>query len=261
MYRIQMACLISVVISFACVSSAFTGTVPEEARRHMVRGETAVEMAKTPEDYEQAIKEFQEATRIAPDWAAPYYNLGLVQEKAGKLKEAIISLNRYVQLSPNAPDTAKVREFIYKLEYKAEQEITRQDALDIYGSLPDPAKWDLSGETSAVYRSCLKGFRREGNRIAITYVCDIHKQNNNCIAYAEVVGKTNNLKFELYFDNWYWPCSGGGGRCDGAMGVLGQYVFEIVSRQKIVGNAIESFPNVQNRDVQVYKRRFEYIRK
>jgi len=259
MYRIQMAWLISVVILLTCVSSAFSETVSEEARRYMIRGETAVEMAKTAEDYEQAIKEFQEAVRIAPDWAAPYYNLGLVQEKAGKLKEAVISLDRYLQLSPNAPDNTEVREFIYKLEYKAEQVITREDALDIYGSLPD-TKWELSGDTSAVYKSWIKGFRREGNRIAITYFCDIQKQNNYCTEYAEMDGKTNILKFQLYFGNFYWPCSGVG-RCDGAMGVLGQYVFEIVSRQKIVGNAVESFPKMQNVDAQVYKRRFEYIRK
>ena len=260
MYKIKTACLIGLIIFFICVSSAFTGTVPEEARRHMIRGETAVELAKTPEDYEQAIKEFKEAARIAPDWAEPYYNLGLVQEKAGKLKEAIISLNKYVQLSPDAPDIAKVREFIYKLEYRAEQEITLEDALDIYGSLPDAGRWNLSGETSALYRSSIKSLRREGNRIAITYVCDVNKQNT-CVVYAEPDAKTNNLKFQLYFDNWYWPCSGGVQRCNGAAGVLGQYVFEIVSRQKITGNAVESFPKTQYTNAEVSKMRFEYIKK
>ena len=260
MYRIQMAYLISLTILFTCVSQAFSGTVPEEARRHMIRGETAVEMAKTPEDYEQAIKEFQEAARIAPDWAEPYYNLGLVQEKAGKLKDAIISLNKYVQLSPDAPDTDEVRGFIYKLEYRAEQEITADDALNLYGSLLDTGKWELSGDTSAAYRGWIKGFRREGNRIAITYISDIFTQNIST-AYAEMDGKAKNLKFQLYFDNWYYPCSGGVKRCSGAAGVLGQYVFEIVSRQKIVGNAVESFPKTQYTDGEVSKRRFEYTRK
>jgi len=43
--------------------------VSEEAKRYFDRGMAAVEMAKSAEDYESAIKEFQETARIAPYWA------------------------------------------------------------------------------------------------------------------------------------------------------------------------------------------------
>ena len=119
--------------------------VTEEARRHMARGEAAVEMAKSPEDYEAAIKEFQEAARLAPTWAAAYYKLGMAQEKAGKFREAIVSLKRYLQLAPNAPDAAKVKELIYKLEYKAEREniLTTADIVDILVSFGKEETWEI----------------------------------------------------------------------------------------------------------------------
>jgi hypothetical protein len=123
-------------------------TIPEEARRHMARGEAAVEMARSPQDYEAAIKEFQKGAELAPMWPAPYYNLGLAQERAGKLKEAITSLNRYLQLAPDVPDAAKVKEHVYKLEYKAEQVLTVPEIIDVLVSLSDEQRWQVVGDCS-----------------------------------------------------------------------------------------------------------------
>jgi hypothetical protein len=96
--------------------------VPEDARRHFVRGRTAVEMAKSPEDYRAAIEEFERAVKIAPRWADAYYNLGMVQARAGHSREAIASLKRYLELAPNAADAAQVRDEIVALEYRLERE-------------------------------------------------------------------------------------------------------------------------------------------
>ena len=106
-------------------------TIPEEARRHMARGQAAVEIAKSQDDYNAAIKEFQAASRLAPGWPDPWYSLALVQEKTGKLKEATGSLKEYLRLAPNAPNAVKIREHIYKLEYKAEQILTNQEITDV----------------------------------------------------------------------------------------------------------------------------------
>ena len=122
MCRRQIGCLISMVILLVWVSVVLAGTVPEEARRFMARGIAAVEMAKSPEDYEQAIKEFQQAARLAPDWPDPYNNLGFVQSKAGHTTSAIKSYQRYLDLAPGSPDAAKVREEISKLEYRRDRE-------------------------------------------------------------------------------------------------------------------------------------------
>lgn len=95
--------------------------VPEEALRYMARGEAAVESAQSSGDFKSAIAEFEKACAIAPNWPNPFFNLGLVQEKAGDFDGAIKNLKRYLELAPNANDAAEVKTRIYKLEYKKER--------------------------------------------------------------------------------------------------------------------------------------------
>ncbi len=121
MYRRQIGCLIGIVILLAWVSVTLAGTVSEEARRFMTRGMAAVEMAKTPQDYKHAAREFEHAAELAPNWPDVYFNLGSVQAKAENYDEAIRHYKRYLELAPNSPDAAKVREEIYKLEYRQER--------------------------------------------------------------------------------------------------------------------------------------------
>ena len=113
--------VVVLAVSALLLSAANARAVSEEARRHMDRGQAAVEMAKAPEDYAPAIKEFEQAIRLAPDWPAPYYNLGLAQEKAGKFSDAITSLKQYLRLAPNASDAETVKTLINKLEYKRDR--------------------------------------------------------------------------------------------------------------------------------------------
>ena len=54
-------------------------------------------------------------------------------------------LNRYLQLAPNAPDAAQVKDLIYKLEYKAEQALTVPAIIDILVSLSDEQTWQVVG--------------------------------------------------------------------------------------------------------------------
>jgi len=129
-------------------------SVPEGARRHMARGQTAVEMAKSPDEYGPAIEEFQAAARLAPGWPDPWYDLALLQEKTGKLKEAIASLKEYHRLAPNAPNAAKIREHIYKLEYKAEQVLTVPQIIDALVSL---LQWDCDKDISKYPRLYMWG--------------------------------------------------------------------------------------------------------
>jgi hypothetical protein len=96
-------------------------TIPEEARRHMVRGQEAAETAKSARDYKEAIAEFEQARALAPDWPDVYFNLGMVQGTVGNYDEAIGNLKKYLNLVPNAEDAARVRDNIYKLEYKRDR--------------------------------------------------------------------------------------------------------------------------------------------
>ena len=95
--------------------------VPEEAERRMARGEAAFEAAKDVNGYADAMREFQAASNLAPWYSDAYFNLGIAQEKAGKVKAAMESFRFYLLAAPDGKDAADVKKRIYKLEYAAEQ--------------------------------------------------------------------------------------------------------------------------------------------
>jgi len=167
---------VRIVLLVACftVPSSVLAAVSEQAQRHFDRGLAAVEIASAPEDYVLAIKEFEEAVKLAPAWPEAYYNLGIVQEKAGQFRAAASALRQYLQLAPEAPDAATVRSLVSKSEFKAEQVITDEDVLDIFGSLGDRSIWQFKGTTSedSTAPDQLRGMqiaRRAGPQIIITY--------------------------------------------------------------------------------------------
>lgn len=98
-----------------------TGT-PQDARRHMLRGEAAIEMAKSVDDLSLAENEFRMATEIEPTLASAWFNLGAVQARMGHYSDAMNSYRRYLALSPKAADASKVRDELVKLQFRAEQE-------------------------------------------------------------------------------------------------------------------------------------------
>jgi len=114
-------------ILLAWVSVTFAENVSEETKRYMARGSAAIEMAKTPKDYERAVREFEQAAKLAPSWPDVYFSLGSVQAKAGNYGEATRYYKRYLELAPKSFNAAKVREQIYKFEYRVEQENLKKD--------------------------------------------------------------------------------------------------------------------------------------
>ena len=104
----------------AAVRPKATGT-PEDARRHMLRGMAAIEMAKSTEELAMAEEEFMMAAEIAPQLSPAWFNLGKVQTQLGKYGEAIASYRQYVTIAPAAEDAQKVRDEIVKLEFRQEQ--------------------------------------------------------------------------------------------------------------------------------------------
>lgn len=110
------------VMVFAVAQVAFgQAYVSDEAKKYFDRGVAAIEMAKTPSDYAKAVREFEQAVRLAPQWPEAYYNLALVQEKAEKYGDAAASLRQYLRLAPNVGDAAEIKALINKLEYRKEQ--------------------------------------------------------------------------------------------------------------------------------------------
>ena len=247
----KLICVPLATAVFICLAVlSWAATMPKEAQRHFDRGLAAVEVAKTPEDYEQALEEFRKAQALAPDWADVYYNLALILEKAGRYGEAVVNFKEYLRLAPNSNEAAEVKSLINKLEFKAEQEITKEMALDIYGSLSDSTKWRFVGESSA-YKNWVKGFKREGNRILITYANKIINMTYNT-AREELEGKTFTLKSILNFSDFCDERKG----CD----VVGFYNFKIVSKNKVQVKAVEVWPTIENWEGTTKHLMFEYVR-
>lgn len=113
--------LLAAVLVFGWAASAWAQDRAEEARKYLVRGMAAVEAARSDDELADAAEEFRKATEEAPGLAAAWYNLGAVQAKMGKPKEAIESYNRYLSVAPQAPDAGRVKDEIIKLEYLAEK--------------------------------------------------------------------------------------------------------------------------------------------
>jgi tetratricopeptide (TPR) repeat protein len=95
-------------------------SVPEEAERNMARGTAFAQKASDSAGYKKALAEFEAASNSAPWLALAYFNLGVVQEKAGLYHEAIQSLNFYLMSAPNAKNARDVKNKIYSLEVDAE---------------------------------------------------------------------------------------------------------------------------------------------
>jgi len=117
-YYIAIAALIITGLTVPVFGQANSG----EARKYMVRGMAAIEMAKNNEGLEAAAAEFGKAINIDPYLAAAWYNLGSVQSKLGHLSEAIKCYRRYLSLAPEAADARQISDEIIKLEYRLEQE-------------------------------------------------------------------------------------------------------------------------------------------
>jgi tetratricopeptide (TPR) repeat protein len=125
--------------------------IPEEAKRYMARGKTAFKDAKQAADFNDAAEEFKKALLHAPWLAEGYYNLGIVQNKAGQYGAAMENLKLYVLAAPNAPDVEKVKELIYEIEYRKEKAAkesrpeavaaNKQDAYEIWIKNLDGARF------------------------------------------------------------------------------------------------------------------------
>jgi tetratricopeptide (TPR) repeat protein len=224
----KMLPLFVILCSLALFPLVHAQNVPEEARRHMARGEAALEIAKSAEEYGSAIKEFQEAVSLAPDWPAPYYNLAILQEKTGKLREAVTNLKQYLRLAPDAPDASKIQEYIYKLEYKAEQVLSVPEIIDILVSLPDPQKWD-----------CDKKNNRELVRLFTWGELDLQRDGNDSVKalsamrYYPVRNYYQTLKVTgpvLQYVSTVNVCDASANRAESGCDSTVEYTIEVVSK-------------------------------
>lgn len=94
--------------------------IPEEAERRMARGRAAVKAAMDEQGFVRAAAEFQEALKAAPWLLEAYFNLAVVQDRAGKHADALRNLKLFLAGSPSAGDAKQARELVYEIEYRQE---------------------------------------------------------------------------------------------------------------------------------------------
>ncbi len=94
--------------------------IPEEARRHYVRGTTLFKQAKSTDDIKQAADEFEQATRLAPWWPEARFNYALALEGSTEYDSAIICMKLYLLFKLPDSDSRAAQDKIYSFE--AEQE-------------------------------------------------------------------------------------------------------------------------------------------
>lgn len=66
--------------------------------------------------YDEALKYFEVARDIKPEWSIPYLKLGYVYSNTGDMKKAIENFKKFVQLDPENPETPVINELIKGLE-------------------------------------------------------------------------------------------------------------------------------------------------
>lgn len=108
----------AVILVLCCASLSWAKQdVPDDVKKQLQRAIAGIEAAKTPDDFDAALKDFEGVVKLVPNWPDGHYYLGKVLSMVkGKTKQAINELNRYLELAPNAPDAETVKNEIQKLE-------------------------------------------------------------------------------------------------------------------------------------------------
>ena len=127
--------------------------VPEEAERNMARGTAFAQKAGDNAGYNKAISEFEAAANAAPWLSLAYFNLGVMQEKAGHFNEAIQSLKFYLLSNPDAKNARDVKNKIYALEADAEALQAGMNAPAVPDPAPAPAAPAAGGKQLSVMAS------------------------------------------------------------------------------------------------------------
>lgn len=83
---------------------------PEEAHRHIVRGEFFVGEG----NFQEALSEFRKALVSAPYISRLYFNLALVEAKLERYGDALASMGLYLEASPAAPDARAAKDEMIK---------------------------------------------------------------------------------------------------------------------------------------------------
>jgi len=95
--------------------------IPVEVDELVGQAKYAFKHAKSQKDYLDAVEAYKKVVTIVPWVADYYYNLGVAQEQAGQLEDAIKNFNLYLLAPADAKDAREARERIGGLKYAAKK--------------------------------------------------------------------------------------------------------------------------------------------
>ncbi len=186
--------VLAVFLIFVGAGSVSAQQISAIARQHFDRGLELSRSASKPVDLDSAIGEFRAVLASEPKFALAWYNLGLVQDAAGRYREAATSLRRYLGLSPGASDRRETRTLIAEIQAKADRSFSNQEigyvlegllarryGCNSFGVVKRDSAGNLLARTRILYyqgpgRSVLEQFDRlelHGPRVRLLSVMDI----------------------------------------------------------------------------------------
>ncbi len=86
--------------------------LPEEVRKYRVQAEFAVEQKR----YDDAVRFYGEGIKLAPWWAQGHFNRALFLAERNRYHDAVIAMNKYLQLEPNALNARAAQDKVYQWE-------------------------------------------------------------------------------------------------------------------------------------------------
>lgn len=100
--------------------------------------------------YDNAIREFQTAVNLKPDYANAYYNLGHAFEQKGDLKSALAQYQNVASLVPNDPKSLQqIKSEISTIQTKLGQgQDTANQSADNAQPIPTPTPTEASGQST-----------------------------------------------------------------------------------------------------------------
>jgi len=87
--------------------------LPESARRFKVQAEVAIRN----KDFEDAVRSYGEALKLAPWWSEGYYNRAIILGELGRHGEAVDEMQRFLRLEPASPLARTAQDRIYQWDY------------------------------------------------------------------------------------------------------------------------------------------------
>jgi tetratricopeptide (TPR) repeat protein len=91
-------------------------SLPETARKFQVQAEGAVR----DKDFDDAEFYFNQALEVAPWWPDGHYNRALMLAELGEYEMAILEMQNYLALVPNAPNARATQDMIYDWQRKTQ---------------------------------------------------------------------------------------------------------------------------------------------